>query len=621
MAIHTSYNWAATNEQVASITQQIADIENGSPAGVFATLEALQADATANTTDGRKRAYVVTADGKWYYWNGSEWTEGGTYQATAIADNSVTDAMLSSTGIKSQITVLNLAHNTDHTITIQAALDAKGHIIIMPSGASTATVLTGKLQIDDDTTLELGRGITLKKKDSTNDNLLINKGYLTSTRNKNICLKGGVWDFNASNNTGGTNLQLMGVIFKGVDNLKISDIDEIGNERKYCFLIVDCNNIDINNVDINNTSDGFHFQPPISNLNINNLSGITNDDFISFTMGDYSAYAIGTTGNIENVFINNIHVSDGTDQIIKMVGNGDGSCEFRNIKIQNLKGNLVYNGVYIMKQDATDLTYLKDTVVRNIVIENIDVNPGENYCAVAVGAVDGDVTIRNVNINNAHDKKAIEFAGNLSKLTLDNIIRYAASPGNTVSNVININGTLDELIITNMQANYPNDTCSGFIKIYQYIENIFIDKLYFDATNIPVLYFSVTSQTSTTRLYLSNSHIKNCSILVQPNVPIIIYITNSFISYSNKIIYMEDGCDAKCYADANVQISPNFSVNGFNANRHLALSGNGIFYNGLLSTLTPEQGNCINSINASESSGNKGLMYYTGSLWRQVAAL
>jgi predicted MPP superfamily phosphohydrolase len=86
-------NIATNTSTLADIAQQqvtlnsaFADIENGAPAAVFATTAALGADATANTTEGKKRAYVVTADGLWYYWDGSAWTAGGTYQATGIAD-------------------------------------------------------------------------------------------------------------------------------------------------------------------------------------------------------------------------------------------------------------------------------------------------------------------------------------------------------------------------------------------------------------------------------------------------------------------------------------------------------------------------------------------------------
>jgi hypothetical protein len=52
---------------------------NGSPRGVFATLALLQADTNANTTEGKKYPYLVSADGHWYFWNGTAWTDGGVY--------------------------------------------------------------------------------------------------------------------------------------------------------------------------------------------------------------------------------------------------------------------------------------------------------------------------------------------------------------------------------------------------------------------------------------------------------------------------------------------------------------------------------------------------------------
>ena len=87
--VNTNRGIGDVSSKLAELSQQVAYIENGAPAAVFATTAALDADATANTTEGKKRAYVVTADGKWYFWNGSAWTAGGTYQALAIADGSV----------------------------------------------------------------------------------------------------------------------------------------------------------------------------------------------------------------------------------------------------------------------------------------------------------------------------------------------------------------------------------------------------------------------------------------------------------------------------------------------------------------------------------------------------
>ena len=55
-----------------------SSIVNGSPKGIYATLTALQ---TAFPT-GNTNIYVVTVDGKWYYWNGTAWTAGGVYQSS-----------------------------------------------------------------------------------------------------------------------------------------------------------------------------------------------------------------------------------------------------------------------------------------------------------------------------------------------------------------------------------------------------------------------------------------------------------------------------------------------------------------------------------------------------------
>jgi len=68
------------------VDTQIAAVASGSPSGVYATLVALEAAYPTGTTG----IYVVTADGHWYYWSGAAWADGGAYQATEIADGTVT---------------------------------------------------------------------------------------------------------------------------------------------------------------------------------------------------------------------------------------------------------------------------------------------------------------------------------------------------------------------------------------------------------------------------------------------------------------------------------------------------------------------------------------------------
>lgn len=78
------------NEQIDAIENQVQQVASGSPKGVYATLADLQTAYPTGTTG----IYVVSADGHWYYWSGSAWTDGGTYQATEIPDNSIDETKL-----------------------------------------------------------------------------------------------------------------------------------------------------------------------------------------------------------------------------------------------------------------------------------------------------------------------------------------------------------------------------------------------------------------------------------------------------------------------------------------------------------------------------------------------
>lgn len=68
------------NNTINDFNIRLNSVESGSP---------LVATSTADMTETDK-IYVNTTDGNWYYYDGDSWEIGGTYQATAIADNSVT---------------------------------------------------------------------------------------------------------------------------------------------------------------------------------------------------------------------------------------------------------------------------------------------------------------------------------------------------------------------------------------------------------------------------------------------------------------------------------------------------------------------------------------------------
>lgn len=62
------------------LENQISKLANGSPIPV---------NSISEMTDTNK-IYVLTTDGKWYYYNGTNWVAGGVYQSTQIGENQIT---------------------------------------------------------------------------------------------------------------------------------------------------------------------------------------------------------------------------------------------------------------------------------------------------------------------------------------------------------------------------------------------------------------------------------------------------------------------------------------------------------------------------------------------------
>ena len=78
-------NLKADKTDISALQTQINSITSGSPKGSYANLNALNAALPS----GDSNIYLTLDDGKWNYWNGSAWVSGGTYQATNIAEKSV----------------------------------------------------------------------------------------------------------------------------------------------------------------------------------------------------------------------------------------------------------------------------------------------------------------------------------------------------------------------------------------------------------------------------------------------------------------------------------------------------------------------------------------------------
>lgn len=67
------------NSNIDTINNKVNAVTNGAPYAVSSTSE----------MEDTSKIYVNTSDGKWYFYDGSNWTIGGTYQSAGIADGEI----------------------------------------------------------------------------------------------------------------------------------------------------------------------------------------------------------------------------------------------------------------------------------------------------------------------------------------------------------------------------------------------------------------------------------------------------------------------------------------------------------------------------------------------------
>lgn len=67
------------NNQIIAINNKVNVTNTGNPIPV----------TNSNQMTDTTKIYLLISDGKWYYYNGTSWVAGGTYQSTSIGDNSV----------------------------------------------------------------------------------------------------------------------------------------------------------------------------------------------------------------------------------------------------------------------------------------------------------------------------------------------------------------------------------------------------------------------------------------------------------------------------------------------------------------------------------------------------
>ena len=123
---------------MCGVPERVTNMLNGKINGL-ASGSPLVASSINGMTD-TSHIYVNTADGNWYYYNGTEWAIGGVYQAAQLSYGSVTSGYLTNESVSpSKIkghSILNLHNCKDANITNDYKLNTTGGLI-EESGYST----------------------------------------------------------------------------------------------------------------------------------------------------------------------------------------------------------------------------------------------------------------------------------------------------------------------------------------------------------------------------------------------------------------------------------------------------------------------------------------------------
>lgn len=129
----------AEKANTADVNAQFASIVSGTPKGAYATVTELQTAYPTGTTG----VFIISADGYWYYWNGSTWTAGGPYQSVGLANGSITEKMLFFVPVvgtrsknllnKATITAGMYVNYLSGVLQASASFSASDYIEILPS--------------------------------------------------------------------------------------------------------------------------------------------------------------------------------------------------------------------------------------------------------------------------------------------------------------------------------------------------------------------------------------------------------------------------------------------------------------------------------------------------------
>lgn len=297
---------------------------------------------------------------------------------------------------------------TDRTDYIQNLLDSGRHEIYIGEGVYG---ISRPLIIHDDTSLILSDGAVMYLLDGANCSILENDALPSRGYNRNIKIKGGIWDGNNAGQVRRTFAERMalthyeedfyyGILIRmvGVENFTFSDLT-VRNPESYAIMLTNAKYFTVENIrfDYNNlrpNMDGIHIQGTSRFGHIRNISGNTNDDMVALNCDDTYACEI-TCGEISDVSIDGLYCDNGYTAI-RLLSCGH-KCE--NISARNIFGSFRCNAVSFTHHNVHPGNTLRE--INNVTLENIHVSksPDKLNNSALIWFADS-ITCKNIIIRN-----------------------------------------------------------------------------------------------------------------------------------------------------------------------------------------------------------------------------
>jgi hypothetical protein len=412
--------------------------------------------------------------------------------------------------------------STDDTAALNSVLTAintagGGHAYL-PAGTY---VISAPLVIYSNTFLELDPDATVSLAASSNCNMLIDAAHSTGSGSvSNITVKGGTWNRNANSGTG---TSLMTMILGG-DYLTVDSVQFLSAAGKYSLAIQNATHYTVNNLYFNNVfSDCVHVQGPAAYGKITNIRAVTpGDDVVALTPMDWTAYAIGSGGNITDTVIDTVSTQGQTiANIVKVLGGTNGGTVYTTSHtiVRNITGTFASTGIHaVWIGDDTGQANTSNGQVNDVSVSGIAVSlpNASTDSLINIAGSSTSLTIPSIRISDvtldSDFGSVISSSAKVNNLLLNGVTGKTASAGPTaIVSLSNTNMSTNRLEISNVAVVFTGTQTGSLVK-------------------------DSTASTTLTELFVSNIFISNNN-----NVFDLITTTNVYIAglrtTSNAVIF------------------------------------------------------------------------------------